>query len=112
MSDGILKNDGRRYSKSVEKRTAEFGHETYNVGNAVTIEQNCEKGLWIAQVTQFFQKDEGTDGMHMFLRWFYSRAQLISEFDATSWEATSHVTESQSAKSWSPTTYNWCLNMF
>ena len=86
---GTLTDNGCVSYKSVEKDTPGVGLELYTVSDVVTIDQNCEEDLWIAQVTELFQEGEGTDGMYMRLRWFYSRAQLTREVDISDWEAKS-----------------------
>ena len=71
MGVGTLNDYGRVCYKSVKKNTPGVGLEIYTVGDVVTIDRHNEEGLWIAQVTEFTQEGEGTDGMYMKLRWFY-----------------------------------------
>lgn len=86
---GVQKGDGRLCYESVVKETPGLTKELYKVGDVVTIDQTGEEGLWIAQITEFFQEGDGSDGMYMYVRWFYSRAQLIGQYEVSDWESTS-----------------------
>ena len=80
------KKGGRTHYNKVHNTLQELPVRQYKGGDVVALAGHFESDEWIAQVLDFFSTDEGTYSMMMFLRWLYTRNQVLEPTHLDEWE--------------------------